>query len=185
MMEKVFKDAKDRMDKVLDALQWEFNTIRTGRARPSLLDSIKVEYYGTMTPLNQMARISVPEARLLIIAPWDKSVLGMVEKAILKSDLGLVPNNDGEVIRINIPKLTEERRKELSRLAGKKTEEQRISIRNIRRDANETLKRMEKDGTIPEDDYHRSLDKIQELTDDYIGLIDGMFTDKEKEIMEV
>lgn len=185
MVDGVYKDTKERMEKVLDALQREFNLIRTGRARPSLLDNIKADYYGAMTPLNQMAKISVPEARLLLIQPWDKSILGVVEKAILKSDLGLVPNNDGEVIRISIPQLTEERRKELVRLAGKKTEEQRISVRNIRRDANETLKKMEKESVISEDDYHRALDKIQELTNEYIELVDTMQKEKEQEIMEV
>lgn len=185
MMERVFNDTKEKMEKVLEVLLKEFNNIRTGRARPSLLDGIKTEYYGTMTPLNQMAGISVPEPRLLLIQPWDKSVLASVEKAILKSDLGLVPNNDGEVIRIAIPQLTEERRKELVRLARKKTEEQRVSVRNIRRDANEVLKKMEKEGTIPEDDYHWSLDEVQEITNEYIKKIDEMLKEKEEEIMEV
>lgn len=185
MMEVVFKETKARMEKVLDVLQKEFNLIRTGRARPSLLDGIRAEYYGTMTPLNQMANISVPEARLLLIQPWDKSILGAVEKAILKSDLGLVPNNDGEVIRISIPQLTEERRRDLVRFARKKAEEQRVSVRNIRRDSNETLKSMEKKGDISEDDYHRGLDNIQELTNEYIQQVDDMLGEKEEEIMEI
>ncbi len=185
MVDEVYKDAKERMEKVLEVLQREYNLIRTGRARPSLLDSIKVDYYGAMTPLNQMAKISVPEARQLLIQPWDKNVLKTVEKAILKSDLGLVPNSDGEVIRISIPQLTEERRRELVLFAGKKTEEQRVSVRSIRRDANETLKIMEKEGEISEDAYHRALDSIQDLTDEYIQKIDAMLKEKEQEIMEV
>lgn len=185
MMETLFKETKDRMEKVLEALLREFNMIRTGRARPSLLDGIRVEYYGTLTPLNQMANISVPEARLLLIQPWDKTIVGDIEKAILKSDLGLVPNSDGEVIRISIPQLTEERRKDLVRFARKKTEEQRVSVRNIRRDANESLKKMEKEGSISEDDYHRGLDNIQEITNDYIEQVDEMLKEKEEEIMEI
>ena len=185
MITEVYDRAEKKMKQVLKVLRGEFNTIRTGRARPSLLDDIKADYYGTMTPLNQMAQISAPEARLLLIKPWDKSVLEDIEKAILKSDLGLNPNNDGEVIRINIPQLTEERRKEYVRLAGKKAEEQRISIRNIRRDANESLKKLEDQGKISEDDYRRGLDNIQELTDEYIDKVNSMLEEKEEEIMEV
>lgn len=185
MIEKVRKNAEDKMKKALKVTKDDFNTVRTGRARPSLVENILVDYYGTQTPLQQMAKVVAPEPRLLVIEPWDKSVIGDIEKAILKENLGLNPNNDGNVIRINIPQLTEERRKELVKVVHDKAEKGRIAIRNIRRDANEELKEMESNGDISEDNYHRGLDNIQELTDEYIDKIDKMLAEKEDEIMEV
>ena len=153
--------------------------------RPSLLNNVMVDYYGTMTPVNQMAKVSAPEARLLVIEPWDKSMLPDIEKAILKANLGLVPNNDGTLIRISIPQLTEERRKELVKVVRDKAEKGKIAIRSIRQDANAELKKLEGNGEISEDMYHRGLDSIQELTDTYIEKVDELLKDKEAEIMEV
>jgi len=181
----VLKDAERKMQGVIEATKYDFSTVRTGRANPALLDRIQVEYYGTLTPLNQMANISVPEARLLLIQPWDKNVVKDIERAILKSDLGLTPNSDGSVIRIPIPPLTEERRKDLVRLVRKGAEDNRIGIRNIRRDANESLRTLEKDGTISEDERHRAEDQVQQLTDKYIEKINELLEAKENEIMEV
>lgn len=185
MFGKLLKETEEKMKKVVENTRKEFGKIRTGRARPSLVEGIMVEYYGTMTPLEQMAKISAPEPRLLVIQPWDKSVINNIEHAILKSDLGLNPTNDGDVIRITIPQLTEERRKELVRVVRKKAEEERIAVRNIRREANEELKKLEKDGEISEDNYHRGLENVQELTDEYIEKIDKLLEEKEAEIMEV
>ena len=185
MIKSLHKETKERMDLAIEALSHEFGTIRTGRASASILDGIKVDYYNTMTPLNQMATISVPEARLLVIQPWDPSVLQNIEKAILKSDLGLNPTNDGKVIRLAIPMLTEERRKQLVKVVKNVAEESRISIRNTRRDSNEKLKKLEKDKEITEDDYHNGLKEIQNLTDEFIAKVDELLTKKEKEIMEV
>jgi len=173
------------MEDVIGATKRAFSSVRTGRANPALLDRIQVSYYGTPTPLNQMASVSVPEPRLLVITPWDKSSIRDVEKAILMSDLGLVPNNDGTVIRIAIPTLTEERRKELVRLVRKDAEEHRVAVRNIRRDLNDAVKKMEKNGEISEDESRRIQDEIQEQTNDFIGRIDELLKAKEKEIMEV
>lgn len=159
--------------------------VRTGRATPSLLEGVKADYYGTPTPLNQMAKITVPESRQLVIQPWDKNAIKPIEKAILKSDLGLNPNVDGDVIRLIIPQLTEERRKELVRVVRNKAEDQRVAIRNIRRDANEDLKEMENSGDISEDNYHRGLENVQEMTNNYIEKIDELLEEKEAEIMEV
>lgn len=185
MFEQIFRETEGKMKKVIENTKREFGKIRTGRARPSLVEGIKADYYGTLTPLEQMAKISAPEPRLLVIQPWDKSVIKNIETAILKSDLGLNPNNDGDVIRINIPQLTEERRKELVRVVRKKAEEERIAIRNIRREANDDLKELEEQGEISEDNYHRGLDNIQELTDEYIHKVDEVLEEKENEIMEV
>ncbi|MFW6035748.1 MAG: ribosome recycling factor [Halanaerobiales bacterium] len=185
MIEKVRKNAEKKMEKALKATKEDFNTVRTGRARPSLVENIMVDYYGTKTPLQQMAKVVAPEARLLVIEPWDKSALGDVEKAILKENLGLTPNNDGNVIRINIPTLTEERRKELVKIAHDKAETGRIAIRSIRHEANDELKELESNSEISEDNYHRGLDNIQELTDEYINTIDTLLEEKEEEIMEV
>ncbi|ACL69525.1 ribosome recycling factor [Halothermothrix orenii] len=185
MIKQVEKNAKQKMEKVLEATKHDLNTVRTGRARPSLVENIMVDYYGTQTPIQQMAKVVAPEARQLVIEPWDKSVIESIEKAILKSNLGLNPSNDGNVIRINIPQLTEERRKELVKVAHEKAEKGRIAIRNIRREANDELKEMEKNSEISEDNYHRGLDMIQELTDTYIDKIDKMLEDKEQDIMEV
>ncbi len=185
LIEKITRETEERMKKVLKATKEDFNTVRTGRARPSLVENIKASYYGTMTPLQQMAKIVAPEARQLLIEPFDKSVIENIEKAILKANLGLTPNNDGNVIRINIPQLTEERRKELVKVVHDKAEKGKISLRNIRRDANDRLKDMENDGNISEDNYHRGLDNIQEITDDYTEKIDEIVEKKEEEIMEV
>nr|WP_211326977.1 ribosome recycling factor [Sinobaca qinghaiensis] len=173
------------MKKSIDSFQRELATLRAGRANPSMLDKVIVSYYGAETPLNQLASISVPEARLLVVAPYDKSSINDMEKGIQKANLGLTPSNDGEVIRISIPALTEERRKDLSKLVGKYAEEAKVAIRNLRRDANESLKKQQKDGDITEDDLRRQQDDIQKVTDQHIAEIDKAAADKEKEIMEV
>jgi ribosome recycling factor len=172
------------MQKSIDALENDLKKIRTGRASLSILDDIRVDYYGTLTPLNQMASLSTPEGRLIMIQPWDVSVIKDVEKAILKSDLGLTPSNDGKVIRISIPPLTEERRKQLVKVIYKKTEEHKISIRNVRRDTNDLLKSLKKDGEISEDDAFKAQDQVQKITDEHIKLIDDVCKNKEKEILE-
>jgi ribosome recycling factor len=184
-MEKVKKAAEDKMKKAVHALEEEFNNIRTGRASASLFEKIKIDYYEQKVPLNQVATISVPEARLVVIQPWDRSVLSEIEKAILKSELSVNPSNDGKVIRINIPPLTEERRKDLVKLAKNIAEQSRISIRNIRRDANEELKKMQKSSEISEDSSKRGLDEVQKLTDNYIKEVNILLEKKEKEILEV
>lgn len=185
MKEAIKSDVKERMEKAISSLKKELSSIRAGRANPSLLDKIVVEYYGANTPLNQLANITTPDPRTLIIQPWDKSVASEIEKAILKSELGLTPNNDGVVIRINIPSLTEERRKELVKLVKKTGEESKVAIRNIRRDGNDELKKIEKSGEISEDDSRRTQEEIQKLTDKYIDEIDKIVSHKEDEIMEV
>lgn len=184
MIELIYQETRESMDKSIDSLKNEFKRVRTGRASPSLLDGIRVEYYGTMTPLNQMASLSVPESRLITIQPWDVSVIKDIEKAILKSDLGLTPSNDGKLIRISIPPLTEEGRKQLVKVIYKKSEEHRIAVRNIRRDSNDLLKGLKKDGEISEDDAFRAQDQVQKITDKYIKLIDDVCKEKEKEILE-
>lgn len=173
------------MNKVLTNLKSEFATIRTGRASTALLDKILVDYYGTPTPVNQVATISVPEPKMILIQPWETNMLQVIEKAILKSDLGLTPNNDGKVIRLILPDLTAERRKELVKYAKKKAEEAKVSIRNIRREYNDMLKKMEKNKEISEDDSKRSQEEIQKITDKYIDKADEILENKEKEIMEV
>ena len=185
MINKIMKKTEKKMKKAYENTKKDFNTVRTGRARPSLVENIMVDYYGTQTPINQLANISAPEARQLIIEPFDKNVIENVEKAIMKANLGLTPNNDGNLIRINIPQLTEERRKELVKVVHEKAENGRIAIRNIRREANDELEIMEEEGEISEDNYHRGLDNVQELTDDYIAKIDNLLEKKENEIMEV
>jgi ribosome recycling factor len=185
MPKEVLANAKDKMTKAIGAYSRELASIRAGRANASLLDRITVEYYGAPTPVNQLAGISVPEARLLVIQPYDKSILGEIEKAIQRSDLGLNPTNDGNIIRIAIPALTEERRKELVKVVKKEAEEAKVAIRNLRRDANDDLKKLEKSGDITEDDLRGYSDDIQKVTDDYINKIDAMTKDKEKEILEV
>ena len=184
MIESMYQETKESMQKSIDALENEFKKIRTGRASLSILDDIRVDYYGTLTPLNQMASLSTPESRLITIQPWDASVIKDVEKAILKSDLGLTPSNDGKVIRISIPALTEERRKQLVKVIYKKSEEHKVSVRNIRRDANDLLKSLKKDGEISEDDAFKAQDQVQKITDEHIQLIDDVCKDKEKEILE-
>ena len=174
-----------RMKKSVEALRSDLSSIRTGRASPALIENLMVDYYGVPTPLNQMSAISVPEARLLMIQPWDKQVLKEIEKGILKSDLGLVPNNDGNVIRISIPTLTEERRRELVRLVGRKVEEGHVAVRNIRRDGVDQIRQMEKAGDLSRDDSRRAQGQIQELTDSYVSQMDGIGEEKEAEVMEV
>ncbi|WP_059170139.1 ribosome recycling factor [Bacillus sp. FJAT-27445] len=185
MPKQVISNTKDKMAKAIQAYTRELASIRAGRASASLLDRITVDYYGAPTPVNQLAGISTPEARLLVIQPYDKSILGDIEKAIQKSDLGLNPTNDGSLIRIAIPQLTEERRKELVKVVKKESEDAKVAIRNIRRDANDDLKKLEKNGEITEDDLRGYSDDIQKLTDDNISKVDQITKDKEKEIMEV
>ena len=184
MIESIYQETRDNMRKSIEALKNEFKRVRTGRASLSILDPIRVDYYGTLTPLNQMASLSIPESRLITIQPWDVSVIKDIEKAILKSDLGLTPANDGKLIRIAIPPLTEERRKQLVKSTQKKTEEFKIAVRGIRRDSNELLKSLKKDGEISEDDAFRAQDQVQKITDEHIQLIDDIFKEKEKEILE-
>jgi len=184
MIESIYHDTSESMDKSIDSLKNEFKRVRTGRASPSLLDGIRVDYYGTMTPLNQMASLSAPESRLITIQPWDVSVIKDIEKAILKSDLGLTPSNDGKLIRISIPPLTEEGRKQLVKVIYKKSEEHRVAVRNIRRDSNDLLKGLKKESEISEDDAFRAQDQVQKITDKYIKLIDDVCKEKEKEILE-
>ncbi|MFP4642754.1 MAG: ribosome recycling factor [Spirochaetales bacterium] len=184
-MQEVIKDAEDRMKKSIEAVTEELSSIRTGRASTALFDKIKVDYYGAPTPLNQLATISVPEARLVVIQPWDKGAMGEIEKAIQKSELSLNPNNDGKVIRINIPPLTEERRKDYVKLAKEKAEQARVSVRNIRRDSLDTLKSLEKDGDISEDELKRYEDEMQKLADKYVAKINDLLESKEQEILEI
>jgi ribosome recycling factor len=181
----IIADARDHMDKSVKALQHEFGTVRTGRASGAIFEKISVEYYGTQTPLTQIAGIKVPEPQLLIIEPWDKTALGSIEKAIQASDLGLNPSNDGQVIRVPFPPLTEERRKELVKLCKHYAEEARVAVRNIRRDANHKLERLSKDGEASEDEVRRSEGDIQKITDSHIADIDDALKRKEAEIMEV
>jgi len=185
MVEEIFEDLKDRMGKSIESLKREYSRLRTGRASISLLDGIRVSYYDTPTPLNQMASLAVPEPRLIVIQPWDKTAIEDIEKAILKSELGLTPMNDGKVIRISIPPLTEERRKELVKVARKMSEENKVSIRNIRRDANEMLKDLKKEKEITEDDLFRSQEEVQKATDQFISQVDELCEAKEKEILEI
>ena len=185
MSKQVIDQTKERMTKAIQALSRELSTIRAGRASSSLLDKITVDYYGSPTPINQIAGIATPEARLLTIQPYDKTALGDIEKAIQKSDLGITPTNDGSIIRIAIPALTEERRKELVKLVKKEAEEAKVGIRNIRRDSNEQLKKLEKKNEITEDDLRGFSEDVQKLTDDHIVQIDQVAKDKEKEILSV
>lgn len=185
MIDPVLTEAKIRMEKALEALRSDLVTIRTGRASPALIERVHVEYYGVSTPLNQVASISVPEARLLVVQPWDKTSLGAIEKAILKSDLGLNPTNDGKVVRVVIPYLSEERRKELIKLVHKKVEEGHVAVRNCRRDALESLEKQEKAKELSEDDFKRGKEKLQKLTDHYIEHVNETGQAKEQEILEV
>ena len=184
-MKEQLKKAEEKMQKTLAALDKEFASIRAGRANPALLDKITVDYYGAQTPINQMAAISVPEARTLMIQPWDVSTLKQIEKAILASELGITPNNDGKVIRLNFPPLTEERRKELAKDIRKMGEEGKVALRSIRRDAMEKLKAMKKNGELTEDDLKDGEKETQKLTDKYVKDIDVMTEKKEKDIMEL
>ncbi len=185
MTNDIINAAEDRMKKSLDALKKDYGTLRAGRAAPSLLDKVMVDYYGTSTPVNQIANVTVPEPRMLMIKPYDKGSLKDIERAIQKSDLGLTPNSDGIAIRLAIPQPTQERRKELVKVVNKKAEESKVAMRNIRRDSNESIKKLEKSKEITEDDRKESQDKIQKLLDKYIKLVDSTKTTKEKEVMEV
>lgn len=185
MIDEEIKNAQERMEKVIANLQKEISHVRTGKATTALLDNIKIECYGQTMPLNQVASISTPEVQLIMVQPWDKNVLQDIEKAILKSELGLNPTNDGNVIRLAIPSLNEERRMELVKLVKKFGEEGKIAVRNVRRDANDKMKQMEKDKQIPEDELYGGQDKSQEITDQSIKKIDEMIEAKEKEIMQV
>jgi ribosome recycling factor len=184
-MREIISSNEERMKKTVASLKEGFAALRTGRASASIFDRIKVDYYGEKSPLNQVANISVPEARLIVIQPWDKNLIGEIEKAIRSSELSLNPSNDGKVIRIAIPPLTEERRKELVKLAKNQAEQSRVSIRNIRRDGNDELKKMLKDAEISEDDESKGAAELQKLTDSYINQLNQILEEKEKEIMEV
>ncbi|KNF08847.1 ribosome-recycling factor Frr [Gottschalkia purinilytica] len=181
----IHKETEERMEKSLKACKDELTSIRAGRANPSLLDRVTVEYYGTQTPLNQVANISAPEPRMIVIQPWDANILGEIEKSIQKSDLGLNPTNDGKIIRLIIPQLTEERRKELIKVVKKVSENAKIAVRNQRRDANDAVKKMLKANEITEDESKQAEEKIQKITDKYIEEVDKLMTQKEKELMEV
>lgn len=181
----VILDAEERMDKAVGNLDKEFAKLRTGRASTSLVDGIRVDYYGTPTPINQLASVAVPDSRTITIQPWDKGGFSAVEKAILKSDLGLTPINDGKIIRISIPPLTEERRKDLVKVSRKYTEDAKVAVRNVRRDANDHLKKLEKDKVISEDDLKKATEEVQKLTDKYVAEADKKCQGKEKEIMDI
>lgn len=185
MVEIVIEETTEKMDKAVEALKKEFSKLRTGRASTGMFDTIMVDYFGSMTPLNQLAAVNVPEPRLITIQPWDQGSLGAIEKTIMSSDLGLNPNNDGKIIRINFPQLTEDRRKELVRLAKKYGEETKVSVRNARRDGNEDIKKLEKDKEISKDDLKKHQEDIQKLTDSFIVKVDKVVEAKEKDIMEV
>jgi ribosome recycling factor len=184
MIEDIYSETRERMEKSITALKNELKRIRTGRASLSLLDGIRADYYGTPTPLNQMATLAVPESRLITIQPWDTTVIKEIEKAILKSDLGLTPSNDGKMIRIAIPPLTEERRKELVKVVHKMCEDSKVAIRNIRRDSNDLIKSLKKDGDVSEDDAFKAQENVQEITDEFTKRIDDIYKEKEKEILE-
>jgi len=184
MIDEILSEMGQKNDKTAEALEKEFKKMRTGRASTSILDGIKVECYGTQMPLNQIASMSSPESRLLTIQPWDQSVIGDIEKSILKSGLGLTPMNDGKLVRISIPPLTEERRKDLAKMAKKMAEESKIGARNHRRDANEVFKQLKNDSKISEDEMHKQQDKVQKITNEFIEKIDEMKKEKEKEILE-
>jgi ribosome recycling factor len=185
MTDDVLLDTEDKMDKTVQFLQQEMTGLRTGKANPALVENITVDYYGTPTRLRDIANISTPEPRLIVINPFDPSSLGLIEKAIVAANIGITPMNDGRLIRVPIPELSEERRKDMVKMAGRITEEQRISVRNIRRDSNEQIKALQKNGDITEDDRDATLDQIQKNTDAHIKKMDEMLTTKEKDIMEV
>jgi ribosome recycling factor len=184
-MHSVISSSEDRMKKTIQSLKDGFASLRTGRASAALFDKIRVDCYGEKTPLNQVANISIPEARLIVIQPWDKGLIGEIEKAIRSSELSLNPSNDGKVIRINIPPLTEERRKDLVKLAKSQAEQNRVAVRNIRRDGNDELKKLLKDGDLTEDEESKNSEELQKVTDSYVTKINQVLEEKEKEIMEV
>ena len=185
MIDDVFNEAKDRMTKAVEALRRELATIRTGRAHPGLVEHLRVDYYGVPTPLNQLATISVPDPRLLTIQPWDRQAMGAIEKAILTSDLSLTPTNDGTIIRLSIPQLTEERRRELAKSVHKKVEDGRVEIRNIRRDGHDELRRLQREKLISEDDQFRGQEKLQKLTDEFVQQVERLGEEKEAELLAV
>jgi ribosome recycling factor len=185
MSAEILANAERKMDRAVEAMERDFQGVRTGRASTALVERIQVEYYGTSTPINQLASLSVPEPHQIVIQPWDRSVLGAIEKAIQKSDLGLVPNVDGTVVRLNIPALTEERRKEIVRHVHKRMEDARVEVRNARREAADGIKKEERDGEVGADEAHRDLDTLQKLTDRAIGEIDRVGEIKEQEVLEV
>jgi ribosome recycling factor len=185
MIDEVFNAAQDRMTKAVEALRRELATIRTGRAHPGLVEHLRVDYYGVPTPLNQLATVAVPDPRLLTIQPWDRQAMGAIEKAILKSDLSLTPTNDGTLIRLSIPQLTEERRRELAKVVHKKVEEARVEVRNFRRDAHDELRRLQKEKLISEDDQYRGQEKLQKLTDEFVHQVERLGEEKEAELLAV
>jgi ribosome recycling factor len=185
MIQELRRKTSDRMQGAIDALKKEFASVRTGRASMGLLDGIVIDYYGTPTPVQQLASLSIPESRQIAIQPWEQKIIPEIEKAIMKSDLGLTPMNDGKTIRINIPILTEERRKQLVKIVKKRAEESKIAVRNIRRDSNEELKKLEKNEHVSEDEVKKEHDEVQKITDSFIKKIDDLLEYKEKEIMEV
>jgi ribosome recycling factor len=184
-MDRLIARMRSHMEKSIEAMERDFATVRTGRASPALLDHVTVDYYGTQMPVSQVATVSVPEARLMVIAPWDKTMVNPIQKAIMTSDLGLTPSSDGNVIRLAVPQLTEERRKEMTKLVGKKAEEGRVAIRNIRRETIEELRRMEKSQGLSEDEVKRGEEKIQEIHDEFIRRVDELREAKVRELMEV
>ncbi len=184
-LDTILLETEERMEKAVNNMDKDFAKLRTGRASTSLVDDIKVDYYGSPTPINQLASVSIPDSRTITIQPWDKGGFGAVEKAIMKSDLGLTPVNDGKIIRISIPALTEERRKELVKVSRKYNEDAKIAVRNVRRDANEQLKKLEKDKSISEDELKKAMDDVQKLTDKYAAEADKKCQAKEKEIMDI
>jgi ribosome recycling factor len=185
VIDEILLEAEAKMEEVIESTKREFALVRTGRASIGVLERVMIDYYGTPTPINKVATITVPEARLLVIQPWDKRTISDIEKAIQKADLGLVPNNDGNVIRLPFPALTEERRKELVKRVGKIAEAKRVAVRNIRREANDSIKALEKNSSISEDDMKKSMDDVQKLTDKYVALIDELLGKKSDEIMEI
>jgi len=184
MVDVIYKDSKDKMEKVNANLKQELSRLRTGRATPALLDGIKVEYYGSLTPINQVANISVPDPKLIVIQPWDHNAIAAIEKGIIKSDLGLNPQSDGKVVRVPIPALTDERRKDLVKLVKKLGEDSKVTVRNIRRQANDSIKAEEKKKSIGEDESKKGQEQVQKFTDEYIAQIDKILEAKEKEIMQ-
>ena len=185
MIKEILKKQEERMQKSLDALKKEFASLRAGRATPALLDKVVVDYYGTPTPVNQVAKVTIPEPRMIVIQPWEKTILHDIEKAIMKSDLGLNPNSDGTAIRLAIPQLTQERRQEIVKTVNKKAEEAKVALRNIRRDGNDSVKKLEKSKEVPEDEAKKGQESMQKLVDKYIKLVDAARAAKEKEVMDV
>lgn len=185
MIKEILAAREEKMQKTLEALKREFSSLRAGRATPALLDRVTVDYYGTPTPVNQVAKVSVPEPRMIVIQPWEKTLMKELEKAIMKSDLGLTPNSDGTAIRLSIPQLTQERREELRKTVNKKAEEAKVALRNLRRDANDAIKKLEKAKEVAEDEAKKGQEDMQKLIDKYVKLVDTVKSGKEKEIMEV